>query len=386
MVSTRKVIVVFFMLGFVSLFADIVYEGARSVSGAYLSTIGSPPIGPAIVGAGELVGYVMRLLSGLLAYAYQSSAIVWGFTIAGYAVTAFSIPMLALAPSWQAVAVIYAVERAGKGLRAPTRDVITAEVSEGMGLGKGFGIHELLDQLGAFVGPLFVAFAVATWGYRIAFAALAIPGLVALTLVLASYKLYPLLKSFSVKRPSLGFYGLSKGFWLYTASTCILALGFMHWAIASYYLKQYRLTLDYEVGLIYAVAMLVDALVAVPLGVAFDKIGYKVLLVTPLLSFAFVLLLLYTPRELQLLIAIPWGIVACSEESIMRAAVARLVEPSSRPSAYGIYGMLYGLSWTLGGFILSYLVGNSVVLLAYCATTSIASAVLLLALLKTTKV
>jgi hypothetical protein len=42
----------------------------------------------------------------------------------------------------------------GKGLRAPVRDVILAEVSEKFGKGKALGLHETLDQIGAIIGPV----------------------------------------------------------------------------------------------------------------------------------------------------------------------------------------------------------------------------------------
>ena len=56
------------LLGIVSLFADMTYEGARSVTGLYLAMLGASGLTVGIIaGFGELVGYGLRLISGYLA-------------------------------------------------------------------------------------------------------------------------------------------------------------------------------------------------------------------------------------------------------------------------------------------------------------------------------
>jgi MFS family permease len=367
------VFIVFILLGLVSLFADIVYEGGRSISGAYLAEINAPALGVASIGVGEFLGLVFRFFSGYIASVFQSSMVLWGSTLLGYALTAFSIPLIAYAPTWQFAVSLYIIDRLGKGLRAPTRDVILAEVSEGIGVGKGFGVHELLDQLGAFTGPVLVSVLIALYGYRVAYLTLLAPGLISLILVATAWYLYPSIKATSVKKPVVGVRGYSWSFWIYTIATSVLALGFMHWSIASYYLKQVRGVSDVDVGLIYAVAMLVDALIAIPLGALFDKVKLKTLILIPTLTPLFTILLIYAPRGLLYLTAIPWGVVMCSEESIMRATIAVLVEPSKRPLAYGLFGLLFGLMWAIGGYIYTALIPEPVYMVAYALITSTTS-------------
>ncbi len=370
----RRALVVFYLLGLVSLFADMVYEGGRSVSGAYLEFLNSPAVGAALIGVGDFIGYVLRFITGYVASVYQSSTLLWASVIAGYAITALSIPLLAFTSSWSIAVLLYMVDRVGKGLRAPSREAIVAEVSEGFGLGKGFGIHELLDQLGAFSGPLIVSMSLMYWGYREAFLLLIIPGAVAVTLVVVASAVYPSIKGFDrVRKAEVGFKGLGKPFWLYTMASSLLALGFMHWAIASYYLSANKVLTDYEVGLTFSLAMLVDALVAIPLGHLFDKTKLNVLLIQPPLALAFTLILMLGVRELIPMAAICWGIVMCSEESIMKASIAYLVDPPKRPLAYGAFGLLFGLLWSLGGFVYSYLLPNKLYTTTYALITSTAS-------------
>ena len=374
MKKLSRILTVFYLLGLISLFADMVYEGGRSVSGAYLKGLEAPPLGAALIGFGEFIGLVFRFFSGYLATVYQSSKTLWLFTFSGYMMTALSIPMLAFAGVWHFAVMLYIFDRIGKGLRAPTRDVILAEVSEGIGVGKGFGIHELMDQVGAFIGPLLVAVMLVYWGYRGAFLSLLIPGIISIALILTAWSMYPTLKSISIEKPTIGFKGFSKSFWIYVAASSILALGFMHWSIASYYLKTYSVLSDVEIGLMYSLAMIVDAFVAIPLGALFDRIGLRILFINPILAFLFILMLIYTPQKpLLLLSAIPWGIVMCSEESVMRASIVKLVEPSKRPLAYGLFGVVFGLAWAIGGYTYSLLLASKIYLMVYTLTTAITS-------------
>jgi MFS family permease len=375
------VLLVFLLLGLVSLFADVVYEGGRSVSGAYLAELKAPVVATALVGVGEFLGLVFRLFSGYIATMLQSPTVLWGSTLLGYLITSLSIPMIAFAPTWHEVVVLYIIERLGKGLRTPTRDVIIAEVSEGIGVGKGFGIHELLDQVGAFLGPTLVSILITFYGYRVAYLTLLIPGIISVLLVVTAWRLYPKLRSTSVKSPKLVVRGYSSLFWIYTLATSVLALGFMHWSIASYYLKIRGVVGDAEIGFIYAIAMLVDAVVAVPLGILFDKVRFKTLLMIPALTPVFIVLIMYAPHELLYFSAIPWGIVMCSEESVMRASIALLVEPPKRPLAYGFFGLVFGFMWAVGGYIYTVLIDKPLYMLLYAIVTSIASIYLYITLI-----
>ncbi|WP_440059566.1 MFS transporter [Thermogladius sp. 4427co] len=338
----------------------MVYEGARSISGAFLETIGTPSLFVGFMGVGEFVGNVLRFISGLIASYTGSSLTLWALTISGYMITCLSIPLLGFTLVWQIALFLYVLDRVGKGLRSPARDVILSEVAEPIGIGKGFGIHELLDQVGAFTGPLLVVGGLTLGGYPLAFRLLLIPGLLAIILVISSSLTYPRVKSVVRVGIYRGLKGLSRVFWIYTASITLLGLGFMHWSIASYWFKAASVIGDAEIGLSYTLAMLVDALIAVPLGVLFDKYSFKTLLLLPLSSVVFTVLATTRLGFLAVLSAIPWGIVMSGEESIVRAALVKTVPREVRPLAYGLLSMLFGLGWMVGGFIYILLLQSSV--------------------------
>src|SRR5581483_4940115 len=147
------------LIGILSFFADFTYEGSRSIIGPYLATLqASAFVVGVVTGLGELLGYGLRLVSGRLADATQK---FWPITIAGYIVQMSSVPLLALAGSWQIAAVLIILERVGKATRNPPRDVMLSHAAKQIGYGRAFGVHEALDQFGATFGPLLVALVLA---------------------------------------------------------------------------------------------------------------------------------------------------------------------------------------------------------------------------------
>src|SRR6266702_5185588 len=159
------------LLGVVSLFGDMTYEGARSITGPYLGILGaSATVVGVVSGFGELVGYAARLASGWLGDRTQR---YWTVTIAGYVVNLLAVPLLALAASWEVAAALIIIERMGRGIRSPVRDAMLSHAASHTGLGWGFGLHEAMDQSGAIIGPLLVSAALyLQYGYSDAFAIL----------------------------------------------------------------------------------------------------------------------------------------------------------------------------------------------------------------------
>ncbi|MDO8140884.1 MAG: MFS transporter, partial [Candidatus Brocadiales bacterium] len=162
------------LLGIVSLFADITYEGARSINGPYLALLGASATTVGIVaGFGELIGYSLRLVSG---YISDKIGRYWAITLFGYTLNMLAVPALALAGRWEIAAALMITERIGKAIRTPARDAMLSHATKEIGRGKGFGLHEALDQIGAVLGPLIVSGVLYfKGGYRTSFVTLLIP-------------------------------------------------------------------------------------------------------------------------------------------------------------------------------------------------------------------
>src|SRR5947208_1123222 len=178
------------LIGVMSFFADFTYEGSRSIIGPYLAVLGASAAAVGIdAGFGELLGYGLRKVSGRLS---DQTGKYWPITIVGYVVQMSSVPLLALAGNWQFAALLIILERVGKAMRNPPRDVMLSHAAKEMGYGWAFGVHEALDQSGALFGPLVVAAVLAVRGdYRLAFAVLLIPALVMLSILLVARLTYP---------------------------------------------------------------------------------------------------------------------------------------------------------------------------------------------------
>ncbi len=147
----KQAFLLIILFGIISLLGDIIYEGARSVNGPYLDTLGASAAAVGlIVGIGELLGYAIRLISG---YFSDRTKAHWYFTIFGYGLL-ISVPLLAFSNLWQVAAIFIVLERIGKGIRSPARDTLVSYAAKRVGTGFGFGISEFLDQIGAFIGPL----------------------------------------------------------------------------------------------------------------------------------------------------------------------------------------------------------------------------------------
>ncbi|MCX8187426.1 MAG: MFS transporter [Nitrososphaeria archaeon] len=353
---------VFIALSLLSLFADITYEGARSIGGAYLNLLGAPALAAGILALGELLSNAMRFFGGFIAYKRPSPTIYWGLIFLGYGLN-ISIPFLALVGSWELALLLFFLERLGKGIRAPVRDVILAEVTEGFGRGKGFGIHEFLDQIGAITGPLVVSTIIFLRGhpagYREAFWIMWIPTTLAMVMLLSAITMYPRPRAVAEVGKRAVKRRLSSRFWAFTSGTMAAMLGFPYWGIIAYYgqdVANSGIMAAGEIPLLYLVAMAVDASIAIPIGILYDKFGSRIIITAPATA------LLVTPILFGLggrlgfyLAAVLWGLVMGVAETVMRAAVADMTTIEVRGLAYGVYSLGLGLSWMIGGTLLAYL-------------------------------
>jgi MFS family permease len=342
------------LLGLVSLFADMTYEAARSITGPYLATLGANAATVGIVaGLGELIGYGLRVVSGVVS---DKTRRYWMITIVGYSVNLLAVPALALAGNWEVAAVLILVERFGKAVRTPARDAMLSHAAHGMGRGWAFGIHEAMDQIGAMIGPIIVM-AVLAWNgsYPHAFAVLIVPAILALTILAIARATYPnpgrLEPSFSRKPDDR----LGPIFWLYLTAVACIAFGFADFPLAAFHMKTTGIVADKWIPLIYAGAMGVDAISALILGRLYDKIGLKVLMGVIILSAWSAPLIFLSGSGLLIAGMVLWGIGMGALESIVRAVVAGIVSPERRATGFGIFNAGFGFAWFAGSAVMGIL-------------------------------
>jgi len=381
--STQRTAIRFvILLGVVSLLADVTYEGARSITGPYLALLGAGGAAVGLVsGLGELLGYSLRLVSGYLS---DRTGRYWMFTFVGYALNLLVVPLLALTCRWEVAAALMIAERIGKALRTPARDAMLSHATKEMGRGWGFGLHEAMDQIGAMTGPLIVAAVLAARGsYQSGFAVLLVPALLALTVLAAARWLYPRPQDLDPVSSEIRTTGLSRVFWVYLLGVAFLAAGFVDFPLISFHFEQAATVSPGMIPIFYAVAMGVDALAAIIFGRWFDKRGLSVLVVVAALSALFAPLVFLGGAPLAFLGMVLWGIGMGGQESIMRAAVAGMVSPNRRGSAYGVFNTGFGLAWFAGSALMGVLYDISVpALVAFSVLSQIAAIPVLYSLRK----
>lgn len=339
------------LFGIVSLFSDMTHEGARSITGPFLSSLGLSAAAVGIIaGFGEFVGYGLRFVSG---YVSDKTRRYWLVTGIGYAINLLSVPLLALAGRWEIVALLMILERAGRAIRNPARDAMLSHATSEIGHGKGFGLHEALDQIGATTGPLIISFALFSGAtMRHAFAWLLVPALIALGILIFTRIRYPNPQTLEVsKKESLKDAHFPRAYWLYLMAASFVATGFVDYPLLAFHFQKQDVMGGSLIAIYYAVAMGVDALAALVFGLLYDKIGIRALIVSTLLSFSFPLFAFADGPIFALVGVILWGIGMGAQESIMRAAIATLSSKEKRATAYGFFNMIYGSAWFIGSSI-----------------------------------
>ena len=365
--TKTKALKLIFLFGLVSLLGDIIYEGARGVNGPYLEILGAnAAIIGFVAGVGEFLGYGIRLLSG---YYSDKMKAYWFFTILGYGLL-FTIPLLSLAGIWQLAALFIISERMGKALRTPAKDTILSQATKQVGTGMGFAIAEVLDQIGAIIGPLIFTiffFVVGTSGkalseYQTGYSFLWVPFVLLIIVLVFAYvfvKKNPevLEKTVLMKKEQERF---SKVFWLYTVFSFVTTFGFVNFALIGYHLKVQGIFSDAYIPLLYAIAMGIDAGMALVIGKTYDSLknkwkndnaGLFLLLIIPLLTMFIPLLAFSMNYEFIIISAVIWGMVMGTHETIMKSAIADITPLKKRGTGYGIFSTFYGLA-VFGGSVM----------------------------------
>ncbi|MEM2856286.1 MAG: MFS transporter [Candidatus Nitrosocaldaceae archaeon] len=370
------------LLGLVSLTADMVYEGARSITGPYLLILGATAatIG-LITGIGEMAAYGSRIIFGHIA---DKSGKYWTLMITGYMMI-LSLPILAFINRLDIASTLIVIERLGKSIRTPARDVIIANVASTIGRGKGFGIHEAMDQIGAITGPLIVAVLIYYKGYSDAFFYLLIPAIVTGLLLLYTKRITPL-NLYINMLPKVSKVTTIRVFWLYLAFVSISVAGYAHFQLISYHIKFTSVMDDVQIPLLFAVAMGFDAFIAIIVGYLFDRKGLTVLILIPLTSIFVAPLTFSLDYRYIITGIILWGAVMGMHETIMRASIAVMIDRSRLATAYGLANGMYGASWLFGSILMGILYDISIVnVVTFSITLSIVSMLLLLVILKEVK-
>jgi MFS family permease len=377
--------------GLVSLATDVVSDGARPLAGPLLAQLGASALLVGLVtGGAEAAAQGLRLIFGPWA---DRSRKYWAFTIAGYALTAGCVPLLAFAPAAGAVglalaSVLIIGDRVGKAVRSPAKTVLLAAVAKRVGRGRGFAVHKSLDLAGALLGPVIVAAVLGATGVlSAAFAVLAVPAVIALALLLWLRRRVsdpdgepgPAPGSAAANgggdRPPSLFSGV---FLLFAVCAFFWSAGLVAFGVISYHLTTAAAVPVPVVPLLYAAAMGAAAIGALGSGILYDRVGPAVLLALPVLIAAVPVLAFSTGIALVLAGVAIWGAATGIQDSTVKALVADLVPEARQGSAYGVFAAFEGAGALAGGALYGALYEARPALIAAVGALQAAALVLLL--------
>jgi MFS family permease len=347
-------------LGIVSLFADMTYEGAYSIIGPFLKDLGASAAAVGLIaGLGEMIAASLRYFSGRLV---DRTRAYWAVAICGYVLNLVVVPAMAFAGNWQMAALLVVVERTGKSLRGPARDVLLSEATGKIGHGWGFGVHAAMDQTGAVLGPLMMAAAVMRLHhFGPAFLRLAFPAAGALVALLVARFVYPQAGQATPRQVPQK--TLPKVFRTYVIAAGVLALGFVDFPLLAYHFQKTALAKPAVIPLLFAGAMGMNGLAALILGKLFDRFGIRILSLGILVSLlALPLGFLGGPAAAIAGVAC-WAIGMGAQDATLRAGISQVVSMNKRGSAFGAFNGVYGIMWFLGSAAMGLLYDHSLLAL-----------------------
>lgn len=267
------------MLGLVSLLTDVSAEMITSVVGYYLLVylqVSTITVG-FLDGFYSAVPVLLSIFAAYLADRYQRRKLLAGVGYGLSAVSKLGFPLVGR--SIAGLGLVQGSDRLGKGLRTAPRDALISLSTPGQIQGRAFGVHRMMDTVGAFLGPLLAVVALSISVAATAFDAVfvisfccAMIGLLALGL-LVSDRREPLPRPGSVSlRSGIGLLA-DRSFRRVCIAATLLAVAWISDTLI-YLVLQQRLQLTaIEYALLATGTTGSYLLLAIPLGRIADRIG-----------------------------------------------------------------------------------------------------------------
>ncbi|MHB1042864.1 MAG: MFS transporter [Eubacteriales bacterium] len=332
------------LLGLVSLLTDISSEMIYPLVPLYL--VGKLGATPAIVGViegiAESLASLLKVFSGAASDRFNKRK---PLAIFGYGFSGLSKVLIIMATSWPWVLWGRIGDRIGKGVRTAPRDALIADSADRARLGWAFGLHRMLDSLGAVIGVAlaFYFFTRYKGDYRAVFVWSLLPaflGVVVLFLVKEAKEKAAALK----KKISLNWSSLNPRLKKFLIVVFLFALGNSS--------NQFLLLRASDLGhstqnviLLYLVFNIVYTVAAFPAGVLSDRAGRRALLTA---GYAFYGLVYFSfaivsqGPTLWFLFGL-YGIYSALTEGVEKALVAEIAPEDQRATLLGLHATLVGI-------------------------------------------
>ncbi|MDI9643738.1 MAG: MFS transporter [Candidatus Verstraetearchaeota archaeon] len=329
------------LLGVVSFFTDISTELIMAALPTFLVLrLGaSPEVIGSIEGIAESMTSFLKLVSGAIADKIGKRK---RLTVIGYTLSNITKPIMGFATSWSDVLILRIGDRIGKGLRTSPRDAMIADSSDSR-IGRSFGVHRTLDQMGAIVGPVLAFLLIAPLGYGGIFLFTVIPGTIAIAILVLLVQEPPrksALKKATIKNAHAV---MNRGFSIYIASASLYSAAAISYAFILLRAMEVGIPSEYTI-LVYAAIQVFHVISGIPAGEISDRLGRvrAIQLGYFFLLASFAIIAISSEVWLFLLGVILFGIHQGTVETSQRAVIPSLVNEGHTGTAYGVYNMAVG--------------------------------------------
>ena len=343
-------------LGLVSFFTDFSTEMVLGVLPFFIvSTLGaSRALLGAIEGSAELTSYAFRMVSGSLSDKVGKRK---AFIIAGYGLSTITKPFFAASSSWIDAFVVRFGDRMGKGIRTAPRDALIADSVSEIRVGRAFGIHRTIDQLGAIVGPMAAFGLLQIVDIRGIFLLSLIPGAIAV-LILVLFVKEVVVKKSSATRTSI-FSNINRvisdnrPFVFLLIIAGIFGIGAFNFPFILLRASDLGIA-ENLIPLIYATLNVAHTAIGIPSGILADKVGKEKALIIGYSVFAIstILMLMLSGNSLYAyILAAIFGLYLGISETVQRAIIPRYVISELRGTAYGFYNVVAGTTFFVANVV-----------------------------------
>ncbi len=340
------------IIGLVSLLGDISSEMIYPILPLFITqTLRAPATAVGLI-EGIAVGSA-SIVSGVSGWISDRIGRRKPVAFAGYALTTFSRPMIALARVWPVVLAARFADRFGKGIRTAPRDALLAETTASESRGRAFGFERAMDSAGAVLGPL-VGLALVGWAgleARKIFFISAIPAFLAALLILAvREKRSEIVAGSSNIRISL--VGTTREYRRLLVVSGVFGLANSANAFLILRAEQLGLATGSTI-LAYALYNAVASIASMPAGAASDRFGRRHLLIIGYAIYAISYLgfAVATASWLVWPLFAVYGLFPALTDGVSKAMAVDTAGKAGRATALGIYFTVVGVTGIAASYI-----------------------------------
>jgi MFS family permease len=299
-----------------------------------------------IEGFAEATALMVKVFSGVLSDYLGKRK---GLALFGYALSALTKPLFAIAPSLGLVLTARLLDRVGKGVRGAPRDALIADIAPLHLRGAAFGLRQSLDTVGAFLGPLLAVGLMLLWAndFRAIFWVSVIPGLMAVALLLFGVREpknhEPIKRSNPISKKNLKRLGAT--YWWVVAIGAVFTLARFSEAFLVLRAQQSGISMAL-VPLVMVAMNLIYGLSAYPFGKLSDRMSHTKLLALGLvILIAADLVLAINDHWLVVVVGVTlWGVHLGMTQGLLARMVADSAPADLRGTAYGFFNLMSGIA------------------------------------------